>query len=103
MSASDNMQENMHTNKLTGEARTYIAPCMQPGCFMFNTRLNMQENMHTNKLTGKTCMYSTAQIQRRTRSRYFSRLALASRSTCVECSSLLPKSSSTLRLQLKLL
>ena len=48
-------------------------------------------------------IYGTAQIQRRTRSRYFSRLALASRSTCVECSRLLPKSSSTLRLQLKLL
>ena len=47
--------------------------------------------------------YGTAQIQRCTRSRYFSRLALASRSTCVECSSLLPKSSSTLCLQLKLL
>ena len=58
------------------------------------TAIVLQEN---------TSIYGTAQMQRRTHSRYFSRLALASRSTCVECSSLLLKNSSTLRLQLKLL
>ena len=38
----------MHANKLTGEARTYIAILMQLGCFTFNTQLSMRENMHAN-------------------------------------------------------
>ena len=55
--ASDNTRENMHANKLTGEACMYIIPRVQFGCFTFNTRLSTQENMHTNKLTTRyTCI-----------------------------------------------
>ena len=32
-SASDNTQENMHANKLTGEASTKIVPCIPAGVF----------------------------------------------------------------------
>ena len=61
-SASDNTRENMHANKLTGEASTYIVPCIQLGCFTLNTCLNTRENMQANKLTGEIHTYTVPHV-----------------------------------------